>query len=163
MSDQEESEVGIALGVVFGIIALVIALVIGVAIYKSNQPDAPATATVMAGDDAYSEIAEIGEPLTKLYFALGETALPANAEPELAKVKSVFEAKSGAVVLLSGFHDETGTMAVNEQVARDRAKSVKAALIAAGLPADHVLMRKPTVTLGGVDAAEARRVEVRVQ
>lgn len=161
MSDQEESEVGIALGVVFGIIALVIALVIGVAIHKSNAPAAPATA--MAGDDAYSEIAEVGAPLTKLYFALGETALPANAETELTNVKAVFEAKPGAVVLLSGFHDESGTVAVNEQVAKDRAKSVKAALIAAGLPADQVLMRKPTVTLGGVDAAEARRVEVRVQ
>jgi outer membrane protein OmpA-like peptidoglycan-associated protein len=66
-------------------------------------------------------------------------------------------------VLLSGYHDETGGAAVNAEVAKDRAVAVKDALVAAGLAADKVKMRKPAVTLGGADPAEARRVEVRVQ
>ena len=52
---------------------------------------------------------------------------------------------------------------MNAEVAKDRAVAVKDALIAAGLAADKVKMRKPAVTLGGADPAEARRVEVRVQ
>ncbi len=50
-----------------------------------------------------------------------------------------------------------------EEVAKARALAVKDALIAAGIPADKVNLRKPAITLGGGEAAEARRVEVRVQ
>ena len=44
-----------------------------------------------------------------------------------------------------------------------RAVPDKDAPVPAGLAADKVKMRKPAVTLGGADPAEARRVEVRVQ
>lgn len=49
------------------------------------------------------------------------------------------------------------------EVAKNHALSVRDTLVAAGVPTERVLMRRPAVTLGGSDAAEARRVEVRVQ
>jgi outer membrane protein OmpA-like peptidoglycan-associated protein len=109
------------------------------------------------------EIAEVGEPLVKFYFESGKAELPAGAPEELAKVIAKLNEDPSKLVLLSGYHDETGGAAVNAEVAKDRAVAVKDALVAAGLAADKVKMRKPAVTLGGADPAEARRVEVRVQ
>lgn len=163
MFDQEDSELGVVIAVVFGVIALVIALVIGVGVYRLNAAGAAAGLAAAGGDVMYSDVEEVGEPLVKLYFALGETALPADAT---ARIDVVIEAMQGAPekrALLSGFHDETGTAAVNAEVARKRAVAVRDALIVAGIPAQRVLLRRPAVTLGGADAAEARRVEVRVQ
>lgn len=164
MFDQEDSELNVVMGVVFGIIALVIAFVIGLASYQmGGKQAAPAVATSDAGEVTFVEVAEVGEPLVKIYFDLGQTALPATAPEQVATVVAALAAAPQASALLSGFHDETGGAAVNAEVAKNRALSVRQALIAAGVPAERVLMRRPAVTLGGADAAEARRVEVRVQ
>ena len=105
----------------------------------------------------------MGEPLVKIHFDVGQTALSAAAPAQIATVVTALAAAPQASALLSGFHDETGGAAVNAEVAKNRALSVRQALIAAGVAAERVLMRRPAVTLGGADAAEARRVEVRVQ
>ena len=109
------------------------------------------------------EIAEVGEPLIKLYFDSGKAELPANAAEEVAKVVAKLQEEPAKLVLISGYHDETGGAAVNAEVAKARALAVKDALIGAGIPADRGNLRGPASTLGGGDAAEARRVEVRVQ
>lgn len=163
MFDQEDSDLGVVMGVVFGVIALVIALVIGLGVYKLNASVAPAGLVAAGGDVTYTEVEEIGEPLVKLYFALGQTTLPADATPRIDAVIAALQVAPEKKALLSGFHDETGTAAVNAEVARKRALGVRDALIVAGIPAERVLLRRPAVTLGGADAAEARRVEVRVQ
>lgn len=164
MFDQEDSELNVVIGVLFGIIALVIALVIGLGTYhlRGAQATAPAAA-LGAGEIAFVDIAEVGEPLVKIHFDSGQTALPATAPEQIAIVIAALAAAPQASALLSGYHDETGGAAVNAEVAKNRAVSVREALIAAGVPAERVLTRRPAVTLGGSDAAEARRVEVRVQ
>lgn len=170
MFDQEDSELGVALGVVFGILALVIALVIGLGTYQLRSvkagaaPLAAEVGSVAADvDSMYVDIAEVGDPLVKIYFDLGQRALPAGETDAIRTVVAALEADPQVRALLSGFHDETGGAAINAEVARDRALSVRDALVAAGIPADRILLRRPAVTLGGGDAAEARRVEVRVQ
>ena len=152
---QDDDNQNLVLGILFGVIALVIGLVIGLTTYVSGQTAAPKAEA--------AEIAEVGEPLVKLYFDSGKADLPANAAEEVAKVIAKLQEDSSKIVLISGYHDETGGAAINAEVAKARAVAVKDALIAAGVPADKVAMRKPAVTLGGTDAAEARRVEVRVQ
>ncbi|ENO85394.1 OmpA family protein [Thauera linaloolentis] len=161
MFDQEDSELGVVMGVVFGIIALVIAFVIGLGVYqlRSGQTSAP----VAVVEDIFVDVVEVGEPLVKIYFDLGQTALPSAAPEQIATVVAALEAAPAANVLLSGYHDETGGATVNAEVAKQRALSVRDALIAAGVPQARVAMRRPAVTLGGDDATEARRVEVRVQ
>ena len=158
---EDDDNQNLVLGILFGIIALVVGLVIGLSVYVTGQNRAPApVAAVMAEEP---EIAEVGEPLVKFYFESGKAELPAGAPEELAKVIAKLNEDPSKLVLLSGYHDETGGAAINAEVAKARAVALKDALIAAGVPADKVAMRKPAVTLGGTDAAEARRVEVRVQ
>ncbi|MBS0545292.1 MAG: OmpA family protein [Proteobacteria bacterium] len=165
MFDQEDGELNVVMGVLFGIIALVIAFVIGLGVFKmrSAAHHAPVAAVVAPAAEEFAEIDEVGEALVKIYFDLGQTGLPADASAAIATVVAALKAEPAKHVLLSGFHDETGGAAVNAEVAKGRAQSVRKALVDAGVPADRVLMRRPAVTLGGSDAAEARRVEVRVQ
>jgi len=165
MFDQEDSELNVVMGVLFGIIALVIALVIGLGVHKlrSGGEAAPVAVAMAPAGDAFVDVQEVGEPLAKVYFDLGQSALPADAAPSIEKVVAALSAAGDKRALLSGYHDETGGAAVNAEVAKKRALSVRAALLAAGVPAERVLMRRPAITLGGGDAAEARRVEIRVQ
>lgn len=163
MFDQEDSDLGVVIAVVFGVIALVISLVIGVGVYRLNAAGAGAGLAAAGGDVTYADVEEVGEPLVKVYFALGETALPADATARIDIVIEALQTAPEKKALLSGFHDVTGTAAVNAEVARKRAIAVRDALIVAGIPAERVLLRRPAVTLGGTEAAEARRVEVRVQ
>jgi len=158
---QDDDNQNLVLGILFGIIALVIGLVIGLGVYVTGQNRAPAPVAAVVAEEP--EIAEVGEALVKFYFESGKAELPAGAEGELAKVVAKLAEDPSRLVLLSGYHDETGGAAVNAEVAKARAVAVKDALIAAGLAADKVKMRKPAVTLGGTDPAEARSVEVRVQ
>jgi outer membrane protein OmpA-like peptidoglycan-associated protein len=161
MLDQEDDDLRIVLGVLFGVIALVIGLVIGLGVYKSHQ--AKAHKAVVMVEEAYAEVEPKGEALVMLYFAVGEASVPGDSADALTKVKTTLVEKEGAIVLLSGFHDETGDAASNAELAKNRAKAVKAALVAAGVPAEKVLVRKPAVTLGSGSPEEARRVEIRVQ
>ena len=159
--EQDDDNQNLVLGILFGVIALVIGLVIGLTVYVTGQNAAAKPAAVAAVEGP--EIAEVGEPLVKLYFESGKAELPANGAEEVAKVVAKLAEDGTKIVLISGYHDETGGAAVNAEVAKARAGAVKDALLAAGVPADKLAMRKPAVTLGGGDAAEARRVEVRVQ
>jgi len=159
--EHDDDNQNLVLGILFGIIALVIGLVIGLAGYVSGQNVRSGPATMLAADAA--DIAEVGAPLVKLYFDSGKSTLPANAADELARIVARLKEAAGKIVLISGYHDETGGAAVNAEISRARALEVRRALVAAGVPADKVAMRKPAVTLGGGDAAEARRVELRVQ
>jgi outer membrane protein OmpA-like peptidoglycan-associated protein len=159
---EDDDNQNLVLGILFGIIALVVGLVIGLSVYVTGQNRAPAPVAAVVAEEE-PEIAEVGEALVKFYFESGKAELPAGAPEELAKVIAKLNEDSSKLVLLSGYHDETGGAAVNAEVAKARAVAVKDALVAAGLAADKVKMRKPAITLGGADAAEARRVEVRVQ
>ena len=158
---EDDDNQNLVLGILFGIIALVVGLVIGLSVYVTGQNRAPAPVAAVVAEEP--EIAEVGEPLVKFYFESGKAELPAGAPDELAKVIAKLNEDPSKLVLLSGYHDETGGAAVNAEVAKARAGAVKDALLAAGVPADKLAMRKPAATLGGGEAAEARRVEVRVQ
>jgi len=188
---DEQDDLGIPLGVVFFVIALVIALVIGLGIWKVNQgqavevvevmptpvgeikaeaaaeaaaeaqPYAPVTETTMV----FTDIAPVGDAQLKVYFNVGQTDLSDEAKANVAALSNVIKKMEAgdAVVLISGFHDESGTAQINAEVAKNRAVTVRDALIAEGVPAAMIQLRKPEVTLGEGEPAEARRVEVRVQ
>ncbi len=161
MLSQDDDNTGIALGVVFGVIALVIGLVIGVAVYKTRQPatmSAPAAA-LAAADDAASVKVENG--VVKFYFATAKADLAAGANEALAETVKAVQAGKKAVV--SGFHDATGDMARNAELAKQRALAVRDALKALGVAEDRIELKKPEQMTGSGSAAEARRVEVSPQ
>ncbi|HPR07773.1 MAG TPA: OmpA family protein [Denitromonas sp.] len=177
---DEDDDLRVVLGVLFGLLALVIGLVIGMGVYSLNRATAvpvveaaptPIAEVMRAAADsvpteamAFTDVAPQGDAQVKVYFAVGETGLSNVAAADLAGFTEMAADKLDAmVVLVSGFHDASGSAEVNAEIAKTRAMNVLNALIAAGIPADKVLLSKPAQTLGDGDAAEARRVEVRLQ
>lgn len=182
---DEEEDLRIPLIVVFSVIALVISLVIGLSVWKLNRsgagvpvveaqitpvmqievPMAVADGVVgIGGEPAFSDLTPVGEPQLKVYFEVGQTELPEASRADIAALAAVIaQGPAGAVVLVSGFHDESGSAEVNAEIAKQRASTVRNALIAEGVASDAVQLRKPEMALGDGDAVEARRVEIRIQ
>ena len=101
--------------------------------------------------------------LVRIFFATGGAALPADAEQALTPVLVFAKANPQAKCSISGFHDSSGDKMKNEELAKNRAQAVKAALMAAGIAEDRILMQKPQETTGSGSEEAARRVEINVQ
>ena len=102
-------------------------------------------------------------PAARVYFAVNKTGLPSSSATALADVIAYLKTHDGAKATVVGFHDPRGDAAHNNDLALGRAKSVAAALTAAGIGADRVIMQKPAETAGSGTLQEARRVEVSVR
>jgi outer membrane protein OmpA-like peptidoglycan-associated protein len=179
MFSQDDDNQGVVLALVFGLIALVIALVIGVGIYKKNRmvptaakpvatatagaapaaTAAPAAAAAPVNPDSASVIVENG--VVKFYFASGKSTLAAGGAEALGQV--VKEVAAGKRAVVSGFHDSTGSTAVNAELAKQRAIAVQGALQSLGVAGAKIELKKPEQLQGTGSNAEARRVEVAVQ
>jgi outer membrane protein OmpA-like peptidoglycan-associated protein len=116
-------------------------------------------AAVAVTKPATSKVANLP---ANVYFAVGSTAMPAQSQTALAPIVAFANANPAARIVLSGFHDPTGNQAQNAELAKNRAKAVRAALETAGVKPDRIDMQKPQVTAGTGDNKEARRVEVTV-
>ena len=68
----------------------------------------------------------------------------------------------GKTLVVAGFHDPSGDPAHNAELAKQRAKAVRAALVAQGCDPARVQLRKPEQMALGGPVDEARRVEVRL-
>jgi K(+)-stimulated pyrophosphate-energized sodium pump len=101
--------------------------------------------------------------VVKLYFDSGKSDLPADGAKALEPVVAKAKANAAGKVTISGYHDATGSLEQNQELAKQRAIKVRDALKAAGIAEDRVEMKKPEQTQGTGDEKEARRVEVRVQ
>ena len=129
-----------------------------------NAPEAsaPAAASAVAAaplelkDDESKVVVDNG--VVKFYFAVGKADLAQGADEALKDV--IAGVKEGKKALVSGYHDSTGTVAVNEEVAKKRAFAVKEALVRLGVTEDQIELVKPQVSEGTGANAEARRVEV---
>jgi outer membrane protein OmpA-like peptidoglycan-associated protein len=177
VNDQNDDAQNFALMVLAGVIALVIAGVLALAISTSTTtattgtqlaggaaaasapPGAADTASVAPG----AAVPSLGEADARIYFELGSDALPPDAAGELARIADAARTDAGKVVLISGYHDESGDAARNADLAKNRAFAVRHALEANGIARARLVMDKPRATLGGADAREARRVEMRLR
>lgn len=170
-TSDDDSQQNFILAFLFGLIALVIFFVIGIVLYHRSHtapvpPQAAAapastvavvteTVTVVIPDGASIRV-EGG--VVNFYFATASADLaPGAAEALAAVIKGV---EAGRKALVSGFHDTTGDAAINEQLAKKRAEMVRDVLTGLGVPADRIELRKPAVTAGSGNDAQARRVEV---
>ena len=126
------------------------------------EASAPAAASAVAvaplelKDDESKVVVENG--VVKFYFAVGKSDLATGADEALKDV--IAGVKEGKKAMVSGYHDSTGTAAVNEEVAKKRAFAVKDALVRLGVTEDQIELVKPQVSEGTGANAEARRVEV---
>ena len=101
--------------------------------------------------------------IARIHFASGAVALPEDAAAALAPIVDAAKARADAKLAVSGFHDKTGNPEQNAELAKQRAFAVRDALVAAGIAAERIELRKPVETEGGTDDREARRVEVSVE
>lgn len=153
-NDDDEST-AVIVGVLAGIVLAVVAVVYGASAGKGYKPGSPAA--------EQAEIAPVGEALAKVYFAIGKAELDEADKGVVGKTLEALGANSKAIVLLSGFHDPSGDPAKNAELAKQRAKAVRDALVAGGVAADRIKFRKPESTVGTGSPEEGRRVEIRVQ
>jgi len=146
---------------IINIVALLIVplLPAGTAVTATVPAAAVVAPAAMASADAASFKVENG--VVKFYFASGKADLATGADAALADV--VKGVVAGKKVVVSGFTDATGDAAKNEELARQRATAVSAALKAAGVPETDITLKKPEALTGSGDNAEARRVEVALQ
>jgi outer membrane protein OmpA-like peptidoglycan-associated protein len=102
-------------------------------------------------------------PSANVYFDVNKSDVPADTSTALAEVVAYLQANAGARASISGYHSPEGDLAKNQELAKNRAKAVKAALAAAGVAEDRLDLDKPLVTTGGDVERESRRVEVRIK
>ncbi|MGV8803440.1 MAG: OmpA family protein [Polaromonas sp.] len=175
VSQDDDSSQRVALFLVFGLIALIVASVLvfgasraggkpkastAVAAAPLTQPaDAAAPGAAQAAADAASVTVEQG--VVKFYFASGKADLAAGASEALADM--VKAGKEGRTLVISGFHDATGSAEKNAELAKQRALVVRDALVAAGVSEGHIELKKPEQVNGSGSDAQARRVEISLQ
>lgn len=158
---------GIITAVVVGVLALCTLVGVGGGDSANAQKAdasamvAPAVLTTTAGAvsvaaDEAKVVVENG--VVKFYFASGKADLATGANEALVEV--VKGVKAGQKAVVSGFHDNTGNLAANQELAKQRAISVRDTLVALGVPADSIELKKPENAEGTGDNAQARRVEV---
>ena len=155
-ANDEDESTAVIVGVLAGIVLAIVAVVFGASAGKNVQ----ATTKPVAEQ---GEIAPVGEPLAKVYFAIGAAKLKDADKDIAARTLEALRANEQAIVLLSGFHDPSGDPVQNAQLAKHRAQTVRDALVAGGVAAERIKFRKPESTLGTGSPEEGRRVEIRVQ
>lgn len=169
MSDDDRDDSRkVGLWVVFSSVAVLLLGVLGFAVVRTMKgPAAPAAQTAAAATSAMDpadvlvDYTTTTAALATVYFESGSAALQ-DADPAMADTVKALAADPGKRVLLSGYHDSTGDPAMNAELAKQRAKAVRAALLVAGIPLEQVLLRKPESTTGTGTEREARRVEIRL-
>jgi outer membrane protein OmpA-like peptidoglycan-associated protein len=163
MMDEGDDGARVGLWVTLGVITLLLfGLIGGLALrqmHKAAPAAKPVAAAVKMDADALVDAPLTGELLGKLYFETGSAAVPADSA---AAMTAVLAKVGTGKVVLAGFHDASGDAATNAVLAKDRAKAVRAALVAAGLDASRVVLRKPESTTGEGKPEEARRVDIRI-
>ncbi len=136
---------------------------------RKERPVEDATTPPAAVEPAPAPVPEpeVGAPSTRptgtVYFDVDQSALPAGSETALSAVIAYLKANPASTAVISGYHDPTGDQAANEELAKNRAGSVRDALVAAGVEESRINMEKPVVTTGEGTLEDARRVEVTVR
>ena len=170
MMDEGDDGARVGLWVTLGVVTLLLfGLIGGLALRQSHKKAAPAKAVAVAAPvaaampvvDEMKDVALSGVVAGTLYFASGSSALASDAGVAISTIRDVAASNTGRNLLISGFHDATGDPLKNAELAKERAKTVREALVAAGVDRARIVMRKPEVLVGSSDNAEARRVEVR--
>jgi outer membrane protein OmpA-like peptidoglycan-associated protein len=168
MMDENDDGARVGLWVVIGIITLLLFGLIGGLGIRAQHAKKPAAAPAAAAhasalvEEALVDAPLSGEVVAKLFFESGKADAPADAAATLAAAVKALADAHGKKLVLAGFHDLTGDPAQNAELAKQRAKAVRAELVKLGVDATKVQLRKPEQTAQGGPADEARRVEVRL-
>ena len=112
---------------------------------------------------AAEPVAIVAPAAVKLHFDMVKINQPANSITTLAPIVEWLKANPSAKPVISDFYDPRGSVVRNEQLAKARAESTSEKLVAAGIHASRIEMRKPADVNDDAELDEARRVEVSVK
>lgn len=161
MSTQNDEHQGTVLMLLVGIILFVLLFVFGIVLSRTGlQVAAPAVAAPAAAVTMTENVAQVvvQDGVVRFYFVSGKADLAEGSDQALADI--VQGVSAGKIAVISGFHDTMGSQQLNEELARQRAIAVRDALVALGVQADKIELRKPENTAAEGKPAQARRVEV---
>lgn len=136
-------------------------LAVPVAAAASSDPAKAASKGPLAGaqQPAPSAAAASGALPARIYFGSGSATLDANAREALRSIGNGL-AGTPYVVDITGYVDASGSTAKNRALAEQRAKAVRDALAATGVPNDRLRLAPPAGIVGHADPAQARRVDI---
>lgn len=95
-----------------------------------------------------------------VYFDTNRSRVDATGQARLLEIAAAMKAQPGAQAKVHGYVDASGSTKHNTELAKQRAKAVRDALVAAGVPTERVTLEKPANIIGGDSAAQARRVDI---
>jgi cytochrome c oxidase subunit II len=130
---------------------------------EASTPAPVAAAPAAPAVPAPVAAAPMAKPVAKLYFDTGKTSAPADTSAVIADVVAYLQKNTASKAVISGYNDPRGDAAMNAELSKNRAKSVREALKAAGIEESRIELRKPADTNLGGDPKEARRVEITVE
>jgi len=129
-------------------------------LWQAFAPKAPAPAPVPAAPPvvtAPAPVATVALPAS-VYFELDKFDIGAEGSKTINAVVAQV-AKDGKYAV-TGYTDKTGDPARNEELAKNRAKAVKDAMVAAGVPEANITMQPPEYLNGSYEDRAARRVDI---
>ena len=142
----------------------VLAVVGGFASRPAHEPQAATpTASAVAAPAIEEAPAPVGEPISRIYFEQGSANLPPKAMNDLSVALGAAAVKTGAIVLVSGFYGTAGGTGNDAELATQRARAVRTALLRSGLADYRIRLSRPAEAATKAAARDARRVELRVQ
>jgi outer membrane protein OmpA-like peptidoglycan-associated protein len=153
MSEQNDNTQSVALWVVFGVVGLVVASAVTFAAVRDSDSTSPRrSSSSMAINDA-----------PRVYFEVADDLLPAAASQPLGQVADAARADTTKSVHIVAFHDATGNVAKNVELARRRAERVHHALEANGVSPQQLVVSDPVAGPESADPKELRRVELQLR
>ena len=172
MSDERQNEHNTLVAWLIGgavVLAIAVSMIAStIGINASGKKEEPAPAPAAAAAPASGEVDQAPAVATgpgypeaiSFFFETGKADLPADAAQQLAAIVEYAKGKPEAKLGVSGFHDKQGDAALNAELAKNRAKATRDALVAAGVAESQIVLVKPQETTGGADGRAARRVDV---
>ncbi|MCA3220476.1 MAG: sodium-translocating pyrophosphatase [Burkholderiales bacterium] len=147
---------------IINLVALLIVPVIAI-FWADKTPKAAAAPTVsvqQAAVIAVPVMVVVGVPM-RVHFETGSETLSAEGKRIVDGYAKALQVNPSTRAELSGYADPTGDAANNLELAKQRAMTVRDALVAAGVPAERVDLVKPQeVVVGKGSDADARRVDI---
>ncbi len=127
-------------------------------LWQAFSPKAPAPVPAAPPVvTAPAPVAALALPAS-VYFELDKFDIGAEGSKTIAAV--VAQVSKDGKYAVTGYTDKTGDPARNEELAKNRAKAVKDAMVAAGVSEANITMQPPEYLTGSYEDRAARRVDI---
>lgn len=96
------------------------------------------TITILKSDQIQKDLNEKGKAVLHINFDTDKATLKADGNTAVAEIEKALKADHTLNISINGYTDNTGNAAHNLQLSKDRANTVKKAIIASGIEADRL-------------------------